>query len=189
MFTQKFTCSNFRSSYFCVLVVGYENLDLVKISHYTVLHYACTMQHKCLSLTGKPVSVKQVNTRVHPMLTKLPLIPPDPNCGTWLWIIVHKAQLHCRLCIALSPDPASVKSHALSATTTSPNHLISNTSSLVIHPVTSEFIVELLIRESTDILHAKNFLYPVSSWSSPLLLVIASHLAPVVIRTGQAIPI
>ena len=133
MFMQKFTCSNFHSSYFRVLVVGRENLDLAKISHYTVLHYACAMQHKCLSLTGKPVSVKQVNTRVHPMLTKLPLIPPGPNCGTWLWIIVHKAQLHCRLCIALSPDPASVKSRALSVTTTPPNHLISNTSSLVIH--------------------------------------------------------
>ena len=102
MFTQKFTCSNFRSSYFCVLVVGRENLDLANISHYTVLHYACAMQHNCLSPTGKPVSVKQVNTRVHPMLPKLPLIPPGPNCGTWLWIIVHKAQLHCRLCIALS---------------------------------------------------------------------------------------
>ena len=39
----KFTCSNnlFRGSYFCVLVVGRENcenLDLVKISRYTILH-------------------------------------------------------------------------------------------------------------------------------------------------------
>ena len=88
-----------------------------------------------LSLTGKPVSVKQVNVRVHPLLPKLPLIPLGPNCGTWLWIMAHKAQLHCRLCIALSPDPASVKSHALSATTTPPNHPILNTLSLAIHPL------------------------------------------------------
>ena len=36
---QKFTCSNFRGSYFRVLVVGRaicENLDLAKISRYTV---------------------------------------------------------------------------------------------------------------------------------------------------------
>ena len=43
MFTQKFTCSNlFCGSYFRVLVVGHknrENLDLVKISRYTVYTY------------------------------------------------------------------------------------------------------------------------------------------------------
>ena len=38
---QKFTCSNFhgfvfRDSYFHILVMGRENLDLAKISHYTV---------------------------------------------------------------------------------------------------------------------------------------------------------
>ena len=89
--------------------------------------------------------MKQVNTRVHPLLPKLPLIPPGPNCGTWLWIMTHKAQLHCRLCIALSPDPASVKSHAFSVTTTPWNHLILNTFITCHTPfVSSEFIVELL---------------------------------------------
>ena len=71
----------------------------------------------------------------YPLLPKLPLIPLGPNCLTWVWIMAHKAQLHCRLCIALSSDPVSVKSHALSATTTSLNHLILNTLSAVIHPL------------------------------------------------------
>ena len=38
-FMQKFTCSNFHCSYFCVFVMGRENrknLDLAKISRYTV---------------------------------------------------------------------------------------------------------------------------------------------------------
>ena len=52
-----------------------------------------------------------------------------------------------------------------------PNHPISNILSLVIHPLSVEFIVELLITESTDIfcsyVHAKHFLHPVSSWPSP----------------------
>ena len=56
----------------------------------------------------KAVSVKQVNTGVHLFLPKLPPIPLGPNCGTLLWIMVHKAQLHCRFYIALSPDPALV---------------------------------------------------------------------------------
>ena len=39
---QKFTCSNFRSSYFRILVVGREsreNLDLARISRYTVCNW------------------------------------------------------------------------------------------------------------------------------------------------------
>ena len=79
----------------------------------TILKVYGVLRSWSLSLAGKPVSVKQVNTRVNPLLPKLPFIPPGPNCGTWLWIMAHKAQLHCRLCIAFSPDPASVKSHAL----------------------------------------------------------------------------
>ena len=33
------------------------------------------------------VSVKQVETRAHPLLPKSLLTTPGPNCGTWLWII------------------------------------------------------------------------------------------------------
>ena len=40
----------------------------------------------------------------HPLLPKLPLISPGPNCGTWVWIMAHWAQLHYRLCIPLSPS-------------------------------------------------------------------------------------
>ena len=46
------------------------------------------------------------------------------SCRLSQIVMAHKAQLHCRLCIALSPDPASVKSHALSVRITPPNHLI-----------------------------------------------------------------
>jgi len=116
-----------------------------------------------LNTDWKSVSVKQVDTRAHPLLPKSPLTPPGPNCWTWLWIMAHKAQLHYRLSTALSPDPALVKSHALFAITSLPNYLILNTSSCHTPIVIPEFIVELLARESTDIFgHTKHFLHPVS---------------------------
>ena len=49
---QKFTCSNFRGSYFRVLVVGRENrenLDLAKISRYTVFTPQYTITNRLYS--------------------------------------------------------------------------------------------------------------------------------------------
>ena len=48
---------------------------------------------------------------------------------------------HSRLCITLSPDPASFKSHALSVTTSPPNHLIS---SLTMHSLISLQVLPLM---------------------------------------------
>ena len=64
------------------------------------------------------------------LATKIATHTTWPKLWDMAWIMAHKAQLHCRLYIVLSPDPAAVKSHVLSVTITPPNHLILNTFNL-----------------------------------------------------------
>ena len=72
-----------------------------------------------------------------------------PGQGTGSWRTRH-VQSHYRLSTALSPDPVSVKSHALFAPL---NYLILNVHFISCHTsfASSEFIVELLVREITGI--------------------------------------
>ena len=68
MFTQKFTCSNLRGSYFRVLVVGRENrknLDLAKFSRYTVHVLNCSV----------PAAAKKME-----ILSLLPMDLPLNDC-------------------------------------------------------------------------------------------------------------
>ena len=160
MFMQKFTCSNFHSSYFRVLVVGHENLDLAKLSHYTVLHYACAMQHKCLSLTWKACLREASQHQSTSHADKIATHTTWPKL--WDMALDHSAQgtaaLQALYCTLTRPSFGQKPCPFCDNHSTEPSHF---EHLITCHTpfVTSEFIVELLIRESTDTLHAKHFLY------------------------------